>query len=240
MAPMRRETRRCVVMAPSSHSAVHRRRIGRRSGRYGSGVRDRRSGRLQRSHPVAVGSLCVDSALRWPGAPRASAPGNGSSSRVQAGCEPPKGRSSIGRVPVSKTGGWGFESLRPCEEPAPVLGRSRSLRRTSRARRTDRQVRDVTETRANPTPARDREARKPLPAADLAVLPPGHRRAAQGHLADAQGAGDLHHGGHRLRAASSSPTSPCSTSASARRSSRSSASRRPHVLRTTPHRSVRK
>ena len=27
-----------------------------------------------------------------------------------------QGRSSIGRAPVSKTGGWGFESLRPCEE----------------------------------------------------------------------------------------------------------------------------
>src|SRR4051812_15385046 len=25
-----------------------------------------------------------------------------------------QGRSSIGRAPVSKTGGWGFESLRPC------------------------------------------------------------------------------------------------------------------------------
>lgn len=27
----------------------------------------------------------------------------------------PKGSSSIGRVPVSKTGGWGFESLLPCD-----------------------------------------------------------------------------------------------------------------------------
>jgi hypothetical protein len=25
-----------------------------------------------------------------------------------------EGSSSIGRVPVSKTGGWGFESLLPC------------------------------------------------------------------------------------------------------------------------------
>jgi hypothetical protein len=25
-----------------------------------------------------------------------------------------KGSSSIGRVPVSKTGGWGFKSLLPC------------------------------------------------------------------------------------------------------------------------------
>ena len=28
--------------------------------------------------------------------------------------EAAEGRSSIGRAPVSKTGGWGFESLRPC------------------------------------------------------------------------------------------------------------------------------
>ena len=27
-----------------------------------------------------------------------------------------QGSSSIGRVPVSKTGGWGFESLLPCED----------------------------------------------------------------------------------------------------------------------------
>ena len=27
-------------------------------------------------------------------------------------------RSSIGRAPVSKTGGWGFESLRACAEMA--------------------------------------------------------------------------------------------------------------------------
>ena len=26
----------------------------------------------------------------------------------------PQGRSSIGRVSVSKTEGWGFEALRPC------------------------------------------------------------------------------------------------------------------------------
>ena len=27
----------------------------------------------------------------------------------------PKGSGSIGRAPVSKTGGWGFESLLPCK-----------------------------------------------------------------------------------------------------------------------------
>src|SRR5262249_38824929 len=30
-----------------------------------------------------------------------------------------QGRSSTGRAPVSKTGGWGFESLRPCWVKAP-------------------------------------------------------------------------------------------------------------------------
>ncbi len=35
------------------------------------------------------------------------------------GCS--EGSSSIGRVPVSKTGGWGFESLLPCagDNPSP-------------------------------------------------------------------------------------------------------------------------
>ena len=30
----------------------------------------------------------------------------------------PEVRSSIGRAPVSKTGGWGFESLRTCSPPS--------------------------------------------------------------------------------------------------------------------------
>ena len=32
-------------------------------------------------------------------------------------------RSSIGRAPVSKTGGWGFESLRACREKGESPGR---------------------------------------------------------------------------------------------------------------------
>ena len=35
-------------------------------------------------------------------------------------CGATQGRSSTGRAPVSKTGGWGFESLRPCWVPAHV------------------------------------------------------------------------------------------------------------------------
>ena len=34
-----------------------------------------------------------------------------------AGPQGPEGSSSIGRAPVSKTGGWGFESLLPCSDP---------------------------------------------------------------------------------------------------------------------------
>ena len=34
--------------------------------------------------------------------------------RCRAAGRPPEGSSSIGRAPVSKTGGWGFESLLPC------------------------------------------------------------------------------------------------------------------------------
>lgn len=45
------------------------------------------------------------------------------------------GRSSTGRAPVSKTGGWGFDSLRPCESwkvlraPGPRPGREASEQR---------------------------------------------------------------------------------------------------------------
>lgn len=45
----------------------------------------------------------------------------------------PEGSSSIGRAPVSKTGGWGFESLLPCARPDP----------------TDDRTNDVTDTRAS-------------------------------------------------------------------------------------------
>jgi hypothetical protein len=34
--------------------------------------------------------------------------------------QPPEGSSSIGRAPVSKTGGWGFESLLPCSHNDPT------------------------------------------------------------------------------------------------------------------------
>ena len=35
-------------------------------------------------------------------------------------CRETKERSSTGRAPVSKTGGWGFESLRSCDPDRPV------------------------------------------------------------------------------------------------------------------------
>src|SRR5438094_8651731 len=38
----------------------------------------------------------------------------------------PEGRSSIGRVPVSKTGGWGFESLRPCSRGSALSDPTRT------------------------------------------------------------------------------------------------------------------
>src|SRR5436189_4918674 len=55
-------------------------------------------------------ALCAPSPghLYWSGSP--STPEH----RDRAGES--KGRSSIGRAPVSKTGGWGFKSLRPCKE----------------------------------------------------------------------------------------------------------------------------
>ena len=43
--------------------------------------------------------------------------------RAVTGSWPPKGSSSTGRAPVSKTGGWGFESLLPCSIPARAVER---------------------------------------------------------------------------------------------------------------------
>src|SRR4051812_24244825 len=45
-----------------------------------------------------------------------------------------QGSSSIGRVPVSKTGGWGFESLLPCEVPVQHTRRARSDGRAQEVR----------------------------------------------------------------------------------------------------------
>src|SRR5690606_23586455 len=40
-----------------------------------------------------------------------------------------EGSSSIGRAPVSKTGGWGFESLLPCSTPFLPLGSNMAMNR---------------------------------------------------------------------------------------------------------------
>src|SRR4051794_33028076 len=65
----------------------------------------------------------------------------GSGSASLAGLEEPYRyeRSSIGRAPVSKTGGWGFDSLRSCSLAAAIVAphgenlRSRSFTPCSRA-----------------------------------------------------------------------------------------------------------
>ena len=44
--------------------------------------------------------------------------------RARDGPARAEGRSSTGRAPVSKTGGWGFKSLRPCEPVGRVTGRT--------------------------------------------------------------------------------------------------------------------
>src|SRR5690606_14551388 len=62
---------------------------------------------------------------RWTSTPSASMPEHRSCRPVGPG-EHPQGRSSTGRAPVSKTGGWGFKSLRPCEAWSPDRVRTRS------------------------------------------------------------------------------------------------------------------
>jgi preprotein translocase subunit SecE len=65
--------------------------------------------------------------------------------------QPPEGSGSIGRAPVSKTGGWGFESLLPCEaasttssidwqqnEEGSIVTETRAQRSPSEGRPSDR------------------------------------------------------------------------------------------------------
>ena len=39
----------------------------------------------------------------------------------RAACLPCRGVAQLARAPVSKTGGWGFETLHPCQRPASAL-----------------------------------------------------------------------------------------------------------------------
>ena len=207
-------------------------RLGLGVDREGGGLGDgRRSGRRRDADGCDHGrhrpTVRRRTGLR-PGRPRAAAGAAGPTVRPHPGgpvhsaswwcrhhcasmpCQPgasgcgadPKGRSSIGRVPVSKTGGWGFESLRPCD----ALGRC-TRTRTDRGdpdQPHDRQVRTSERHRARPRPlsagARRAEGRRGSWFARIgAVLPPGRRRAAQGHLADPQRADHLHVRRARLR-----------------------------------------
>src|SRR4051794_17122469 len=43
-----------------------------------------------------------------------------------------EGSSSIGRAPVSKTEGWGFESLLPCSTPRLLLGTHMAMNRETK------------------------------------------------------------------------------------------------------------
>ena len=106
---------------------AHRRRRRRRAPHAALGpparVRrgDRRHGRRRRSHrrppdrPVPQAARCV-----WPAdqpSDRDRPHSRRSVRRSALSCSArtaPKGSSSIGRAPVSKTGGWGFDSLLPC------------------------------------------------------------------------------------------------------------------------------
>ena len=66
----------------------------------------------QRRTPIRRGLARSLAGLRcYPVAPRPLVP-DAEADRPEA--RPPEGSSSTGRAPVSKTGGWGFESLLPC------------------------------------------------------------------------------------------------------------------------------
>src|SRR5690606_1594051 len=70
-------------------------------------------GRAGADSEAGIGSLLTGSHLR-----------NRSPALIlESSREPPRGVARIGRAPVSKTGGWGFESLRPRQ---PTHGRTRT------------------------------------------------------------------------------------------------------------------
>ena len=135
-----------------------------------------------------------------------------------------KGRSSTGRAPVSKTGGWGFESLRPCRprQPDTLMARIRPAKSQDRdGRRRDAHPPAPAGARA-PKPRRGREARQTRAPRRprRATAPAGEgRHGHQGRPGRAAGPGSsarsspssarsagprarappVHGGGHRLR-----------------------------------------
>ena len=110
-----------------------------------------------------------------------------------------EGNSSIGRVPVSKTGGWGFKSLLPCQARTRTTGgphqvvvyaappRQTQTSVTAEKPRTRDRDTDGRSARAESFDAG--QARRPQPG-DL--HPRGRGRAPQGDLADPPGADHLH------------------------------------------------
>src|SRR5690242_15247142 len=98
------------------------------------------------------------------------------SSGLTLGWNSTEGTSSTGRASVSKTEGWGFKSLVPCE---------------TRQRRTTKEYRE--------RPSRAGRHLRQTHVADH-VLPTGDRRAPQGGLADPPPGGQLLLGRPRLRA----------------------------------------
>ena len=119
-----------ATRSPRSTEAAERGRVphrchGRRLAYAGAigGTAVATGGHRRRPHrPVAPARRSASPAERA-GAAATAAGRSGTSARraiAEARCYPrgpapgPEGSSSIGRAPVSKTGGWGFESLLPC------------------------------------------------------------------------------------------------------------------------------
>ena len=115
---------------------------------------------------------------------------------VSARPKRPEGSSSIGRAPVSKTGGCGFESLLPCsehEQDGDAVSMNRQTKRMMQKQGPDK-----------PGQPQQRQAR-PAPVQRDKVGPReffarGQGRAPQGRLAQPQGSRQLHdHRAHRGR-----------------------------------------
>ena len=97
----------------------------------------------------------------------------------------PRGVAQFGRAPVSKTGGWGFKSLRPCKGAPMNRQMKRMQERQERAQKRAGASRPARAVRCDPEDRRPRAAQ----ADRCAPVPEGGPPGAQaGRLADPPGA----------------------------------------------------
>src|SRR5690348_11807726 len=116
---------------PDDRPAGRLQRLGFRVYGQGRGFGDgRHTGRYSRGWHASHRVITWRAVSNWFGVaaiPSVRFDGTGAFDVHSGDCNP-EGSSSIGRVPVSKTGGWGFESLLPCQRRSVGPSGSAGLR----------------------------------------------------------------------------------------------------------------